>query len=87
MMKTQGGSGVTFRVVGFYLGPIVLLILVAGGALSLWLREKGSLATILCAAATVVAAIVAFWLIGSKTENTTSLRKRLEGKDDRGERS
>jgi len=77
MMKTQKGAGVLFRVVGFYLGPVVLLILVAGGALSLWLAREHWLAGLLCFGLSIVVAVLAGYLIVSKTANTATIEKRL----------
>ena len=55
MMRTQMGEGVLFRVVGFYLGPVFLPILIAGVALSFWLWDIGHL---LSAGATVGMSLV-----------------------------
>ncbi len=77
MMKTQKGEGVLFRVVGFYLGPIVLLILVAGGSLSLWLGSEHWVLAIVCLVLTIVVGILVGYLILSKTENTDAIERRL----------
>ena len=77
MMKTQKGEGVLFRVVGFYLGPVVLLILVAGGALSFWLRENSPLLAVPCLLLSLLIAVLSGYLIRSKTENTAAIEKRL----------
>ena len=79
MMQTQKGQGVLFRTVGFYLAPIVLLILVAAGALAHWCyREHWPLLTALLAAGGVAAAIAAGMAMRAKTENTQALKERLE---------
>jgi len=78
MMKTQKGQGVLFRTVGFYLAPIVLLILIAAGALALWLyREECPLAAALSVVVGVVTAFAAGIVIRAKTENTAAIEKRL----------
>lgn len=78
MMRTQAGQGVLFRVLGFYLGPIVLLILTATTALAIWCyREKWSLTAAIVLGAGVIAAFVAGNVIRSKTENTAAIEKRL----------
>lgn len=78
MMKTQEGQGVLFRTVGFYLAPVVLLILIAGGALALWFyREEHLLAATVSVLVGVVVALLAGMVIRSKTENTAAIKKRL----------
>ena len=78
MMKTQEGQGVLFRVVGFYLAPIVLLILVAGSSLALWLGSKHWLLSLTCFILTIVVGIFSGYLIRTKTENTVAIEKRLK---------
>lgn len=79
MMLTQEEKGVLFRVVGFYLGPVVLLVLIAAGSLALWCyHEKWPLAAVLLLVVGVVVAIVVGNVIRSKTENTAEIEKRLE---------
>ena len=74
MMRTQRGEGVLFRTVGFYLGPIVLLVLIAAGALALWSYRKGwPLAAGLLLIVGAVAAFCVGKLIRSKTENTAAI--------------
>lgn len=77
MMKTQKGEGVLFRIVGFYLGPIVLLILVAGASLSLWLLGTHRWAAALTFLITVVIEIFVGREIRSRTENTVAIEERL----------
>ncbi|HFA59730.1 MAG TPA: hypothetical protein ENJ83_03465 [Rhodospirillales bacterium] len=79
MMNTQKGEGVLSGVVGFYLGPIVLLILVAGGALSLWIRKEHLFAATFSFLITVMVAFLAGYVIRSRTENTAAIEKRLAG--------
>lgn len=79
MMKTQEGEGVLFRVVGFYLGPVVLLILVAGGVLSLWLQEKDIFSLVPSLALVVLVAVLAGYTVWHKTENTAAIAERLSG--------
>ena len=78
MMQTQKGEGVLFRIVGFYLGPVVLLIVVSGGALSLWLCGRSQLlAAGLTFGLSLVLAASAAILIRRKTENTAAIEERL----------
>lgn len=85
MMNTQKGLGVLFRTVGFYLVPIVLLILIAGGALSLWLYRAGHpFSALLLVTISVVLAFLSAIVIRSKTENTIVIQNRLtEGRTNR----
>jgi hypothetical protein len=78
MMKTQKGQGVLFRVVVFYLGPATLLVIVSGGALSLWLIQQHWLAPIICFSLSIALATRLGYIIRSKTENTKKIfEKRL----------
>ena len=78
MMRTQTGEGVLFRVVGFYMGPVFLLVVVAGGALSFRVWELGHLLSAgATAAISRVLAILVAITIRNKTENTASIEKRL----------
>jgi hypothetical protein len=78
MIKTQGGQGILFRIVGFYVAPIVILILIAAGALVLWYyRGNRPLVAALFVVVGVVAAVLAVIMIRVKTENTASIEKRL----------
>jgi len=78
MMRTQEGQGVLFRTVSFYLGPIVLLVLISVFELTLWCyREKWFLAAALLFLAGVIAALFIGRVIRSKTENTAAIEKRL----------
>lgn len=78
MMKTQKSEGVLFRVVGFYLGPIVLLVLIAAGASAFWsyCHNWPRMGTFL-AGAGIVAAIVAGISIRVKTADSQVLEERL----------
>jgi len=78
MMNTQRGEGVLFRVVGFYLGPIVLLTLISGGSLSYWLGHEHLTSAIICVAITVLLSGLSGYSIIAKTENTDAIEKRLE---------
>lgn len=78
MMRTQEGQGVLFRTVGFYLGPIIFLVLIAALALALWCyREKWPLAATLLFFGGVINAVIIGRVIRSKTENTAAIEKRL----------
>ncbi|MFT3736447.1 MAG: hypothetical protein QM776_15750 [Rhodocyclaceae bacterium] len=78
MMKTQEGHGVLFRTVGFYLAPVVLLVLIATAALTGWCIGHGwPFPAILIAAAGIIAAVMVVRLMRNKTENTDTQRKRL----------
>lgn len=83
MMSMLQEQGVLSKVVGFYLGPIILMMLTAGGSLALWLyRGHNSLGALLVAVGTlVVAALATRWTV-QKTENTSQLIELLaEGGD------
>jgi hypothetical protein len=41
MMRTQNNRGVLPRVVGFYIGGVVVLLLIGGSALAIWLGQYG----------------------------------------------
>ncbi len=72
-------EGVLFRVVGFYLGPVILLILISGGALALWLaRQEPSPEAMIVAALTIILASLAGWWIYHKTQNTDKLVELLK---------
>ena len=78
MMATQGGRGVLFRTVGFYLAPIILLIAIAGSSLSLWLySHAGVLAASLGLLLTLAGAVLAARLIQTRTENTAAIEAGL----------
>jgi hypothetical protein len=78
MMTTQNKQGVVFRTVGFYLAPIVLLILISTAALEvLCIREKWLIAAALSAATGIATALIVGIVILTKTENTASTEKRL----------
>lgn len=77
MMRTQGERGVLFRVVGFYVGPVVLLILVSGGALSLWLSGLHPIPAVLCVVVTIAIAALVGRGMPRKTENTADLAVTL----------
>ena len=78
MMKIQAGQGVLFRTVGFYLAPIVVLIIVATGALALWCyRGNYPLAAALSVVTGVASAFLAGTVIRSKTENTAAIIETL----------
>ena len=66
MMKTQRGEGVLFRVVVFYLGPIILLVIIAGGALSIWLGKQFWWAAILSFDVSLLVALLIGYIIRSK---------------------
>ncbi|MBI1398008.1 MAG: hypothetical protein GC151_18700 [Betaproteobacteria bacterium] len=79
MMRTQKGEGVLFRTVGFYLGPIVLLVLIAVGALALWCYRTGWPLT--AGLVLIMGAVAAFSVgsvVRSRTENTSAIEERLE---------
>ena len=78
MMRTQQGEGVLFRVVGFYLVPVVFLILVAGGSISLWLGSKYFQYSLISIVLTIFIGIFVGRLILSKTGNTDAIGQRLE---------
>ena len=77
MMATQKGKGVLFRVVGFYLLPVVLFALVAGGGLAAWLWSEERLAAVACLGLGIAAAAVLAWTLRSRTENTAAIEARL----------
>lgn len=78
MMNTQKEEGVLFRVVGFYIGPIVLLICMCGGALALRLQAiYGPLYAGAAVFMTLVIAFLAALAIRKKTDNTVALRVRF----------
>lgn len=78
MMRTQKGEGVLFRVVGFYLGPVVLLIMIAGGSLALWLLQSNHfLASSLTGVLSLVTAMLVGIDIRRKTENSAAVVNRL----------
>ena len=79
MWATQRHVGVIPRVVGFYLVPISLLILIAGGSVSLWADHRlGTLAASLCAVATIAAAALAGRFVQNKTASDDGLGPRLK---------
>ena len=62
-----------------YLGPIVLLVLIAAGAWSLWCYHRNwPLVATLSAVGGIAAAIAAGIAVRVKTENTAALEKRLD---------
>lgn len=78
MMNTQKGQGVLLRVVGFYLGPSVLLTLVAGGSLSFWVgRDHLTYAVVSMLLTCLLAGLVGY-SIYSRTENTDAIERRLK---------
>jgi hypothetical protein len=78
MMATQKGQGVLFRVVGFYVVPVVVLLLVAAGTLSLWYaRAERYGAALILAVGGFVLAVVAGLLIWRQTSDMAALEKRL----------
>jgi len=77
MMATQKGKGVLFRVVGFYLLPVVLFALVAGGGLAAWLWSEERLAAVASLGLGIAAAAVLAWTLRSRTENTAAIEARL----------
>jgi hypothetical protein len=77
MMSTQGERGVLFRVVGFYVGPVVLLILVSGGALSLCLSGLYPIPAVLAGVVTIAIAALVGREMPRKTENTADLAVTL----------
>ena len=78
MMKMQSGEGVLFRVVGFYLGPTVLLTLITGLALVLYVRTESPAYAPIVAVATVLLALVWSYLMYVKTANTAVFGTMLE---------
>ena len=78
MMATQKGQGVLFRVVGFYLMPAVMLLLVAGGALGLWCASaQRTGAALISVVGGLVLAVAAALLMRRQTSNTAALEKRV----------
>lgn len=72
------GQGVLFRIVGFYLASVGLLIFIAGRALALWFyREKYPFVAGLAVVLSVIAALRAGIALRAKTENTSVLERRL----------
>jgi len=81
MMRMMRGQGVLFRVVGFYLGPVLLLILTSGGALIIWVvtEEHRYEAFFVGATSIVLISILsAGWKTYKKTENTDRLVELLK---------
>lgn len=82
MMATQKGQGVLSRVVSFYLAPVVLLVGVAGSALSLWCyRANRPYAAVLSAAAGVALAAIVGAKMRRQTVNTAETARRLAKMD------
>ena len=77
MMRTQMGQGVLFCVVLFYSGTIMLLVIIAGGALSLWLGKQVLWAAVISFSVSLLLALLLGYVIRSKTENTAAIRERL----------
>jgi hypothetical protein len=79
MMKTQEGRGVLFHTVGFYMAPVVLLIVVAGAGFAVWFYGAHHfVASAVAAVAGLGFAFLAAKVIQAKTGNTAALKKRLE---------
>jgi mannose-6-phosphate isomerase-like protein (cupin superfamily) len=77
MMRMQNDQGVLFRIVGFYLGPIVVLTLVSGGSLVLQFRNDLPNASLAIAVITSVLALAESFLIFLKTDNTAAFEDLL----------
>lgn len=77
MMATMKGEGVLFRVVGFYIGMVTILVLVAGGSLSLWFTQYNIYIGFLTSLITLIIAFFVGNLMRNKTENTAAIEKRL----------
>lgn len=82
MMRTQQQEGVLFRVVGFYMGPVVLLVLLTGVALVLWFRNESRSVAIVATIVTVLLALLTSFLMYTKTQNT-AMTEELLNKDSR----
>lgn len=83
MMRMLSSRGVLFRIVGYYLGPIVLLTLLSGGGLVIYLRAGHPTAALMAAVATSVVAFFASLLLYKETANSDEFLAQLEN-DSRG---
>ena len=78
MMKTQQRHGVLSKVVGFYQGSIMLRILVFGGSLSLFFRDKNSAMALGASLAGGLLTLGAGLSVYSRTDNTAFFEESLE---------
>jgi hypothetical protein len=79
MMDTQDREGVLTRVVLFYLAPVAFLLLVAGGALSLWfarMQQPGAALTAAIGGLAVAVAMAVLMIL--KTGNTRKTEEELD---------
>ncbi len=84
MMNMLQGEGVLTNIVGFYLGPIMLFVIVAGSSVSLWANEShGWREAVVVVAVSGVVALAVAWSIVSKTKNTRKFIELLEAEDEK----
>jgi mannose-6-phosphate isomerase-like protein (cupin superfamily) len=82
MMKTQQRRGVLSSVIGFYQGPIMLLILIFGGSLTFYFRNNNLVVPFCMSVATGFLALAGGFFIYSRTDNTAFFEESL-GQDSR----
>lgn len=80
MMKSQRGWFL-FRVIGFYLGPVFLMMLISGICFSVWYAQAYSVEPLLGIAASLLVACIIAAIMKKVTENTTTIDSRLSDEE------